>query len=134
MKLIDGKSVLLGMGLGIIIASLLGVIFFAGYKPEMSDADIIEAAQKLGMVDSYSDSKDIKRNADGSLLFTVSKDESSAQISKRLYEAGLISSSIEFEIMLKKGGLEKKIKPGEYSISFDDDTKMIVEKITGDAN
>ena len=47
MKLIDGKSVLLGMGIGIILTSLLGVIFFAGYSPQLTDAEIIRLSQKL---------------------------------------------------------------------------------------
>ncbi|MCX7772702.1 MAG: endolytic transglycosylase MltG [Clostridia bacterium] len=130
MKLIDGKSVLLGMGLGIIITSILGVIFFAGFKPQLSDADVIDMAKKLGMVDRYSQSQDIKRNPDGSLMFKVSEGESFTSVSKRLYDAGIISSSIEFEIMIKKENLQDAIKPGEYSISFQDDTKAIIKKIT----
>jgi hypothetical protein len=60
-KLIDSKSVLLGLGLGIIITSLLGIIFFVGYKPQLSDAEIISYARKLGMVDGYESGHDIRR-------------------------------------------------------------------------
>ena len=130
MKLIDRKSVLLGMGLGIIMTSLLGVIFFAGYRPQLSDAEIIEKAEKLGMVDRYSGNKDIERNPDGSLLFTIDEGEACTEISKRLYDAGIIESSIEFEIIVKKGKLEDAIKPGKYTIRFNDDAKSIVKMIT----
>ena len=76
MKLIDGKSVLLGLGVGIILTSLLGTIFFIGYKPQLNDAEIIALSQKLGMVDRYSESEDIRRNPDGSLLFIIHEGES----------------------------------------------------------
>jgi len=130
-KLIDGKSVLLGMGIGIILTSLLGVIFFAGYSPRLSDAEIIELSRRLGMVDRLENSTDIRRNADGSILFIVREGETYTDISKRLYDAGIIESSIEFDIMIKKENLENSIKPGEYTISHSDDTKSIIEKLTG---
>lgn len=130
MKLIDGKSVLLGMGIGIILTSLLGVIFFAGYSPQLTDAEIISLSRKLGMVDRFEAGQDIKRNPDGSINFTVYEGETYTDISKRLYEAGIIDSSIEFEIMIKKDNLEKDIRPGEYSISYNDDTRAIIEKMT----
>ncbi len=132
MKLIDGKSVLMGMGLGIILTSLLGVIFFAGYKPRLSDTEVIALAQKLGMVDRYEQSGDITRNADGTLLFTVSENETFTDVSIRLYEAGIIKSSLEFEIMIKKQSLENSIRPGKYRISFEDDTKTILQKLTSE--
>jgi cell division protein YceG involved in septum cleavage len=129
-KLIDGKSVLLGMGIGIILTSLLGVIFFAGYSPQLTDAEIIRLAGRLGMVDKYETTSDIKRNPDGSLLFIVREEETYTDVSKRLYEAGIIESSIEFEIMIKKDNLENSIKPGEYTIRYSDDAKSIIKKIT----
>lgn len=131
MKLIDGKSVLLGLGIGIIITSLLGIIFFMGYKPQLSDAEIISHARKIGMIDRYESGHDIRRKEDGSLLFTIYDGESFTDVSKRLYDAGIIESSIEFEIIIKKEKLENAIKPGEYTISYNDDTKKIIEKITG---
>ncbi|HHU89660.1 MAG TPA: endolytic transglycosylase MltG [Clostridiaceae bacterium] len=130
MKLIDSKSVLLGLGLGIIITSLLGIIFFVGYKPQLSDAEIISYARKLGMVDGYESGHDIRRREDGSLVFTIHEDDSFTDVSKRLYDAGIIESSIEFEIIIKKEKLENAIKPGEYTINYNDDTKKIIEKIT----
>jgi cell division protein YceG involved in septum cleavage len=130
-KLIDSKSVVLGLGIGIIITSLLGIIFFVGYEPHLSDAQIISLARKLGMVDRYESGSDIKRNKDGSLLFTIHDGENYTDVSKRLYDAGIIESSIEFEILIKKEELEESIKPGEYSIRYNDDTKTIIKKITG---
>ena len=132
MKLIDSKSVLLGLGIGIIVTSLLGIIFFVGYKPQLSEGEIINYARKIGMVDRFEIGDDIKRKEDGSLLFTIREEESFTDVSKRLYDAGIIESSIEFEIIIKKDKLENAIKPGEYTISYSDDTKTIIEKITTD--
>ncbi|NLM73703.1 MAG: endolytic transglycosylase MltG [Clostridiaceae bacterium] len=130
MKLIDGKSVLLGMGLGIILTSLLGFVFFMGYKPQMTDAEIISIARDLGMVDPYEEGGDIARNKDGSLTFTIHEGESFTDVSERLYKEGLIASSIEFELMIKKENLEDKIKPGKYTITSNDNTRTIINKIT----
>ena len=132
MKLIDSKSLLLGLGLGIIIASLLGFIFFAGYKPQLSDGEIISYARKIGMVDRFEKGDDIRRKDDGSVLFVIKENENFTDVSKRLYDAGIIESSIEFEIIIKKDKLENAIKPGEYTINYSDDTKKIIEKITTD--
>lgn len=130
-KLIDGKSVLLGMGIGIVITSILGFIFFLGYQPQLSDGEIISRARELGMMDRFEAGGSIWRNQDGSVSFTVSEGESSSLIAERLYNAGIIDSSIEFEIMVKKADLQDAIKPGEYRIDYDDDTKTIIDKMTG---
>lgn len=132
MKLIDGKSVLLGLGLGIIMTSILGAIFFLGYKPQLTDAEIIRMAKKIGMVDGFTESDGIRRNPDGSICFTIEEGETLTSVSKRLYETGIIESSIEFEIMIKKENLENAIKPGQYTFSFSDEPKTIIEKITQD--
>lgn len=124
---------MLGMGLGIIITSVLGIIFFMGYKPQLSDSEIIEMGRQLGLVDKFELGSDIRRNSDGSLIFTIHENESFTEVSKRLYDAGIIESSIEFDIMLKKDGLEKSIRPGQYKISFDDTPKEIIRKITEDS-
>lgn len=131
MKLIDGKSVLLGIGLGIIFASLIGFIFFLGYKPHVSDPEIIEKAKDLGMVDPFENTEGIKRSDDGTLTVTVSEGETFTKVSDRLYEAGLIESAAEFELLLKRQGLENSIKPGSYSINYSDDTDVIIKKLTG---
>ena len=119
------------MGIGIVITSILGFIFFLGYQPQLSDGEIISRARELGMMDRFEAGGSIWRNQDGSVSFTVSEGESSSLIAERLYNAGIIDSSIEFEIMLKKADLQDAIKPGEYRIDYDDDTKTIIDKMTG---
>jgi cell division protein YceG involved in septum cleavage len=120
------------MGIGIIITSILGLIFFMGYQPQLSDAEIMERAKKLGMVDQFTKGSDIQRNPDGSLTITITEDETYSDVSQKLQDAGLIQSSIEFEIMLKKQNLLDAIKPGQYRISYQDDLKTIIALITGE--
>ncbi|NLO93213.1 MAG: endolytic transglycosylase MltG [Clostridiaceae bacterium] len=130
MKLIDGKSVLLGMGIGIIITAILAMIFFSGVEPKLSDAEIIQRARELGMTDKYVERDDIRRNPDGSLIFVVYENDDFTSVSKRLYDEGIIESSIEFDIIIKKEKLENAIKPGSYNISYSDNTKTIIQKLT----
>jgi len=130
-KLIDGKSVLMGMGIGIIITSILGYIFFLGYQSRLPDGEVINRARQLGMVDRFDAGAGIMRNQDGSVTFTINEGEGSSQVAERLYNAGLIDSSIEFEIMIRKANLHDAIRPGDYRIDYDDDTGKIIEKITG---
>jgi cell division protein YceG involved in septum cleavage len=129
-KLIDGKSVLLGMGIGIIITAILAMIFFSGVEPKLSDAEIIQRARELGMTDKYVERDDIRRNPDGSLIFVVYENDDFTSVSKRLYDEGIIESSIEFDIIIKKEKLENAIKPGSYNISYSDNTKTIIQKLT----
>lgn len=130
MKLIDGKSVLLGMGIRIIITAILAIIFFSGVEPKLSDAEIIQRARELGMTDKYVERDDIRRNPDGSLIFVVYENDDFTSVSKRLYDEGIIESSIEFDIIIKKEKLENAIKPGSYNISYSDNTKTIIQKLT----
>ena len=130
MKLIDGKSILLGMGMGIIMTSILGFIFFMGYEPQDSDKEIIDKAKRLGMTDKFASEGDFVRNQDGSLTLTIKEGEDSSSVSDKLYNAGIISSSIEFDIMIKKQNLQNAIIPGQYRIDFQDDIKTIINKIT----
>lgn len=130
MKLIDGKSVLLGMGIGIIITSILGFIFFLGYQPQLSDTEIIDRAKHLGLTDNIAQNGDFVRNQDGSLTFVITEGEDASQVAEKLYAAGIIGSSIEFELIIKKDNLQDAIKPGKYRLSFNNDINNIIEMIT----
>lgn len=130
MKLIDGKSVLLGMGIGIIVTAILGFVFFLGYQPQLSDSEIIDRAKHLGMSDNVSRDGDFVRNRDGSLSFTINEGDTSRQVADELYAAGVIDSSIEFELAVQKDNLQDSIKPGKYNISYTDGVNAIIDMIT----
>jgi len=56
MKHFHIKSILLGIGIGIILTSIMSLIYLAGAQPEakLSDEEIIEKAKALGMVEADS--------------------------------------------------------------------------------
>ncbi|HOQ00951.1 MAG TPA: hypothetical protein PK604_09065 [Acetivibrio clariflavus] len=44
------KSILLGIGMGIILTAFISIIYLAGNQPTMSREEIIERARQYGMV------------------------------------------------------------------------------------
>lgn len=56
------KSIVLGMGIGIIITSLISIIYLAGddTKNKISNEEIISRAEKLGMI-KYVNKPEIKK-------------------------------------------------------------------------
>lgn len=44
------KSILLGIGMGIVLTAFISIIYLAGNKPTMSKEEIIEKARQYGMV------------------------------------------------------------------------------------
>lgn len=44
------KSILLGIGMGIVLTAFISIIYSAGNQPTMSREDIIERARQYGMV------------------------------------------------------------------------------------
>lgn len=53
MKRFDIKSVILGIGIGIILTSIINLIYISGAKPTdiISDEEIIRRAEELGMIE-----------------------------------------------------------------------------------
>jgi len=52
MKKFQLRSIILGIGIGIVITSIISMIFFAGLEPKqsLSNEEIINMASELGMV------------------------------------------------------------------------------------
>lgn len=50
MKSFYMKNILMGIGIGIIIAALTGIIYSAGMNPQMSKQEIMDRAKQYGMV------------------------------------------------------------------------------------
>ncbi|MFZ5987409.1 MAG: hypothetical protein ACOYWZ_09855 [Bacillota bacterium] len=44
------KSIILGLGIGVVLTSIIGIIYSAGMNPEMSKDEIIARAKQYGMV------------------------------------------------------------------------------------
>jgi hypothetical protein len=130
MTKIHGKSVLLGMGLGVILTALLGCIFFLGYTPEMDEAKVKSLAKKYGMIEPG----EITRiGVNGKISIEVEESDTLAQIAKKLQDTGLIKENMQFQLKVLNQKAEDKIFPGVYRDTYDMNGNLIkTEKISVD--
>jgi cell division protein YceG involved in septum cleavage len=85
MRKVFGKSVILGIGIGMIITAIAGMIFSAGTQKELSKDEIINLAKGYGLIEpvqilndegsSSSDSKDAKNTSNTSSAADSTKAE-----------------------------------------------------------
>ena len=129
------KYYLRGVGIGLIVTTLLFTIAFAFYKPTLSDAEIIKKAQALGMEkveekkettepkkdDTNAASEDAKENTapaeeTKNIDFTIASGDSSATVAQHLQEAGLVDNAKAFDMYLSEQNLDNFLLPGSYQI------------------
>lgn len=60
----------------------------------------------------------------------VIKGDSSVSVARRLFEAGLVESAVEFDKYLCSNGYDKVISVGEYEVPYDSDFETIAKIIT----
>lgn len=153
MKNFHVKNILLGIGIGIILTSIISMIFMAGRQTEISNDEIVRRAKAMGMVDGtdilFSDNNPAgspspaiaeskPTNAPNEQVMTseqqvkviVNKGDTSEIIAKRLLSLGLIGDKSAFINELNNLGLETKIDVGEVSIKKGADIKSIIKAIT----
>lgn len=128
MKRIDGKSVLFGFGLGIILTAMAGLIFTTGYRTKLTDSEIMAQALLIGMLDPYSGNNDMKRNEDGSLTVSVKEGETLRELADKLYDAGLVTNKVEFELLIKRQD-SGALKAGSYVLWYHDSPEAIMSKL-----
>jgi hypothetical protein len=115
MTKIHGKSVLLGMGLGVILTALLGCIFFLGYTPEMDEAKVKSLAKKYGMIEPG----EITRiGVNGKISIEVEESDTLAQIAKKLQDTGLIKENMQFVYMHFQSSYNNNSKLGIHNNAF----------------
>ncbi len=117
-----GKSVLLGVGIGVILTALVGLVFSLGYRPEMNEDKVKELARGYGMVEL----KDVK----APLRIEIKKDDTVAHIAKKLVEKGLIQDEVSFQIKIVNRNLKEHIKTGVFEFNGDESEDAIIEIIT----
>ena len=135
------KYYLRGAGIGVILTTLI----FAVYKPTLSDDEIMQKAEALGMEMPADDSdsadkkdtktaKDQKDDADASdsntddattsedggqknvIEFTIASGDTSATIAQHLQEVGLVDNAKSFDLYLSDQNLDNQLLPGTYQI------------------
>lgn len=139
------KYYLRGAGIGVILTTLIFTIAFAVYKPTLSDDEIMQKAEALGMEMPADDSdsadkkdtktaKDQKYDADASdsntddattsedggqknvIEFTIASGDTSATIAQHLQEVGLVDNAKSFDLYLSDQDLDNQLLPGTYQI------------------
>ncbi|HEY8501021.1 MAG TPA: hypothetical protein VIL89_10405 [Clostridia bacterium] len=128
MTKIHGKSVLLGMGLGIILTALLGCIFFLGYTPDMDEAKIKSLAKKYGMIEP---GELAQISVSGRITIEVEEKDTLSQIAKKLRDIGLIKETMQFQLKVLNRKSEDKILPGIYEFTGNEDEQEIINILTG---
>jgi hypothetical protein len=87
------KSIILGIGIGIVMTSIISIIYFAGVVPEkLSKEEIIQLAEKYGMVKSESIIKD---NAEGQGIQTENAQKENLSSSTNKQEVSTKPSTAE---------------------------------------
>lgn len=131
MARIHGKSMLLGMGLGIIFTALIGCIFFLGYTPDADEAKIKTLARKYGMIEL---GELAGTGSSGGISIEIDESETLAQIAKKLKDTGLIKETMQFQLKVLNQKAEDKILPGVYEFTGNEDEQKIIDILTGVAH
>ncbi len=74
---------------------------------------------------------DEKKNTDYYIVITIEKGNSSAAVSEKLYQAGLIVSASEYDRFLTTNGYDRKLSAGEHKIPLDADEETIAKILCG---
>lgn len=122
---------MLGVGIGVIATAFLGILFFMGVTPTLSDAEIRERALAIGMVDRTETelADGMVREADGTVLLTVQDSSEWDGLPERLFDAGVITSAMEFRIRVRKTSPAFELKPGLYRFVSGASTEAVADAV-----
>lgn len=138
--------ILLGLGIGIIITNILYYINPRIEYEQISDEDIINRAEDLGMrtikesiiinekakeikdenIDEQIEKKENKKESK-SMVFEIVKGDDLYTISEKLHKFGLIDNQKKFEDRVYERELSKKMHYGTYEIDYNSDYDLIID-------
>ncbi len=154
------KYYLRGLGLGILVTSVILSISFYTHKNTISDEEIIKRAKKIGMImpeteDVVSDTEDIVSDTEellpdtGSMstqesvpdelisqenpnvaIVQVYEGEVCRQIAEDLMEKGLITDVEDFRKYMDRQNYDSSIRQGTYEIPYGATYEQIAEILT----
>ncbi len=155
MRKVHGKSVILGIGMGMIITAIAGLIYTGGGVAEsnqnMSREEIIRLAKTYGMVESVhildddtiqntapntssavssgagttSETTDDQRN----ITIVIKSGFDSIKVIDILYEKGIISDKKKFEAVMNSLEATTKITSGTFNFKKNDNYEYVVKTI-----
>lgn len=140
----------LGIGIGIILTSIVYTLYPNVEYKRYSEEEIIEEATDLGMVfikdsidtntdideevteniediDDAEDVVDYPTNEPEMIEFVVRTGDSLPKISKGLYDAGIIDDEISFFNYAREKGVDKILRVGTYNLSANLDYETIID-------
>lgn len=129
--------ILLGIGIGIVFTNIIYSMNPNIEYRELSEEEIIDKARELGMVfikdniDISKKKEDIENTGEEEkteeIEIVVEYGESLAEVSKKLFQAGLIDDIDSFIDFGKDIGIEKHLRVGTYMISPKVDYETLVK-------
>lgn len=139
----------LGVGIGLVISSLLNMAYpRIKYEP-YTEAQIIEKAKELGMVSikeaitkndeetvetaitDLNIEEDTTTNEDEQIVgFVINKGDNSEQIAQKLFEAGIIKDREKFIDKIIEKNVQKKFQYGVYELKIDMDYESLIKLLT----
>ena len=101
------------------------------FDSEASDGEISED-KTLEPINPLPEGESGFLDKDGYVSIQIIKGDSSVSVSRRMYEAGLVESAVEFDDYLCQNGYDKVISVGNYNIaygmSFEEMAKIITRR------
>ncbi len=137
--------ILIGLGMGIIIGSIVNILNPTITYLDYTDEEIRSRAEELGMIDLKENiennmeesKKQINTleekghiNENGMIIFEIKKGETSEIIIDNLFETNLINDRSEFETYVFEEKVAKKFKYGIYEIEENTDYSTLIEILT----
>lgn len=141
------KSLILGIGIGIVLTSVISMVYSFGTKPvqKISNEEVKKMARQLGMVESSQIIKDIDsvkdnnskaykdaklKSNDDKVQFEIIEGDTSEIVADKLIDLGLIDSRAGFLLKLEEMGLSTRIKPGKYKVKRGISIQTLIDEIT----
>ena len=149
------KYYLRGLGIGILVATVILIISFSGHKANLSDEEIIARAQALGMVMTEQKKTDVipkgtekipkavepvateqtqpaSETGDTSqLAITIEPGDSSNTVADKLFVAALVDDAAAFNKYLVDNKYDSSIQPGTFTIPKGTTYEEISKLLTG---
>ncbi len=149
------KFYLRGMGVGVIVTSLIFMIAMAFYEPTITDEEVELRAKRLGMV--YEEESDSSNSIDQDntkkqsvqniindgnegaettteeiVSVTIDRGTSSYKLSQTLQDLGLVDDALTFDKYLDANNYDSFLQPGDFEIpvgsTYEDIAKIITSK------
>lgn len=100
-------------------------------ETSVSDTSVNSSeSDEASVEDPKEDEANKPTNNEESVLITINRGDSSVTVSRRMYEAGLVESAVEFDQFLCTNGYDKYLAVGEYEIIFGLDFDTMARIIT----